>query len=57
MAKNEFHFVESVCKIDENSSTTPIQMFVSLILDVESMCLQLGNLFYVEVMQFVVIKA
>ncbi len=50
--KNEFHLVESVCKVDENASTTPIQVFVSLILDVESTHLQLGNLFYVEVMQF-----
>jgi len=41
-----------VCKVDENASTTPIQMFVSLVLDVESIRLQLGNLFYVEVMQF-----
>jgi len=52
MVKNEFHVVESVCKVDENASTTPIQMFVSLVLDVESIRLQLGNLFYVEVMQF-----
>jgi hypothetical protein len=50
MAKTEFHIVEIVCKVDENESTTPIQMLVFLILHVESMRLQLANLFYVEVM-------
>jgi hypothetical protein len=57
MAKNEFHVVKNMCKVDGNASTTPIQMLASLILDVESIRFQLGNLFYVEVMQFVVIKA
>jgi hypothetical protein len=55
--KNEFNVVESVCKVDENASTTPIQMLASLILNVESTRLQLGNLFYVEVMQIMVIKS
>jgi hypothetical protein len=52
MVKNEFHVVESVCKVDENASTTPIETLASLVLNVESTGLQLGNLFYVEVMQF-----
>jgi hypothetical protein len=52
MVKNEFHVVENVCKDDENASTTPIEMLTSLVLDVESTGLQLGNLFYIEVMQF-----